>query len=172
MRFGSLCACLALLFPFFVHAKDKKQMPKLIVNATYVMVTSYSGEGTADVRVLPEERRAVADVEHAIRQWGRYKLALRRRDADLIIVVRTGRIGTVAAGHHVPFEPQFPTETAGTRGRGEISDLRDMLAVFQPGERIDGSIPLWQSFQADGLDGPNVPLLEEFRKQVEEAAKP
>jgi hypothetical protein len=43
-------------------------------------------------RLYPEDRQAIADVIHALQAWNRYTLTVRRQDADLVFVVRKGRI--------------------------------------------------------------------------------
>ena len=62
-------------------------MPQLVVSARFVYVTTYDGPPWFS-SVLPEERQAVADVEDALRAWGKYTVVLRPDAADLILVVQ------------------------------------------------------------------------------------
>lgn len=71
----------------FAQEKPKQVMPQLIVTARYVYVTSYDGPPWAP-DVLWEDRQAIADVENAIRDWGKYIVVMRPEDADLIILVQ------------------------------------------------------------------------------------
>src|SRR5260370_41282080 len=67
-------------------------LPKLVVHARYVLVTTYSGDDLTKYQVMPDDRQAVVDVQNAIQKWGRYALAYDAKNADLILVVRKGRI--------------------------------------------------------------------------------
>jgi hypothetical protein len=53
-------------------------------------------------RLYSEDRQAIADVTHALQTWNRYTLTIRRQDADLVFVVRKGRLAAakVFAGVH------------------------------------------------------------------------
>ena|SRR5579864_1484664 len=66
----------------------QKPLAKLVLNAKYVLVTTSFGVGLT-FRITTENRHAVADVQNAIRQWGRYTLVYTPEAADLIIMVRT-----------------------------------------------------------------------------------
>jgi hypothetical protein len=62
-------------------------MPQLVVYARFVYVTTYDGPSWSN-NVLPEDRRAVGDVEGALRTWGKYTLVYRPEEADIILVVQ------------------------------------------------------------------------------------
>jgi hypothetical protein len=62
--------------------------PKTLINARYVYVTSYDGN-EFNPNLFPEDRQAIAAVESALKQWGRYAIVLRPRDADMIIAVQS-----------------------------------------------------------------------------------
>lgn len=72
-------------------AKGKVEIPDVILSSTYVMVTTYDGD-LFNPDLIPGDRQAVADVQEAIEKWGRYKLVYTAREADMILVVRTGRV--------------------------------------------------------------------------------
>jgi hypothetical protein len=88
-----------LFIPFrmaygFAQEKDP-EVAKIFAASQYVFVETIYGplDTTAlDSRVSPEDRRAVFNVEDAVRSWGRYRLTLNRSDAELVFVVRKGRL--------------------------------------------------------------------------------
>ena len=100
MKHFSLLLLLLLLTSsgvVFSQGKSKKnapQLPAAFRTATYFYVESMDG-GPFNPRLLPEDRQAIFDVQNEIQDWGRYKLALDRHDADLVFVVRKGRIASV-----------------------------------------------------------------------------
>jgi hypothetical protein len=145
-----LLSVLMLSFAFAAFAgsadKEKKRvLPTLIVNARYVYVTSYDGD-LPNGRVSPEDLRAIATVQDALQAWGRYKIAYRASDAELIVVVHTSR-------------PYLAT------GKWE-----DELAVYDARSGMDSN-PLWRQMVDDGLQGPDPQLIRQFREAVEEAAR-
>ena len=157
-----------LLLATLVGAKDKPPMPAIVTNATYVMVTTYDGD-VFSPNVTPEDRQAVGDVQEAIQKWGRYKLVYKREQADLILVVRTGRVLEVKGGVQVGTSTDRPRGTAQSIG-AEAGDPLDSLSVFIASQGIDSS-PLWRGRSADGFNAPEIKLVKEFRSKVEAAAK-
>src|SRR5664279_4526181 len=82
----------------FSQAKTKKNaahLPAVFRNATYFYVESVDG-GPFKPGLLPEDRQAISDVQNEIQDWGRYTLTMERHDADLVFVVRKGRIASVS----------------------------------------------------------------------------
>jgi hypothetical protein len=55
-------------------AKNKITLPKLVVHAKYVLVTTYNGPDLTNPKVLPDDRQAAAEVEEALRKWGQSSL--------------------------------------------------------------------------------------------------
>jgi hypothetical protein len=88
---------LLVLVPAFatIQGKPKKadKLPAIFNQARYVYVEAANGQ-EFDPRLLPEDRRAISDVEGALHDWNRYVLVGRRDQADLIFVVRKGRLAT------------------------------------------------------------------------------
>ena len=54
----------------FAVAKNKADLPKLVVHAKYVLVTTCNGPDLTNPKVLPDDRQAVADVEEALEEVG------------------------------------------------------------------------------------------------------
>ena len=162
------CLCLAIVL-MIVPALGAKEQPisAVVNNATYVMVTSYSGDRFSP-DITTDDRQAIADVQQAMEKWGRYKLVYKAREADLILVVRTGRALEVRGGAQTG-------SSTGPRGSGqsigaETGDPQDTLDVFMASQGIDGT-PLWRARAEKGLTPPEMSLVKEFRSKVEAAGK-
>lgn len=189
-------------------AKSPKnsEVSHILCPARYVYVATMDGD-VFNPRVIPEDRDAVARVEEKLRDWKRYIEVYQPQQSDIVLIVRTGRLGTVqgATGTQVgtgPVRPgtpgargplsggspatQDPTDASqgpdapapGTNppyGRnhpwvgagGEVGPPNDLLAVYTKPGNIDTQTPMWQKTQKDGLDGPKVPLFEQFHKAID-----
>ncbi|HXY16226.1 MAG TPA: hypothetical protein VEI26_17180 [Terriglobales bacterium] len=159
-----------LLFVLPLVAKDASTLPKLVLHARYVLVTTYFGDEPANARIPPDDRQAVADVEDAIQKWGRYTLVYERKNADLIFLVRKGRIVGAQEGVGIHLGSGFPTPSVGPITGVDAGDPKDMLAVYNAAQGID-SAPIWRGRQNDGLQPPDMPLFAQFRAKVEATAK-
>ena len=148
--------------------QSKPIVPKLIVTARYVLVTTYYGSEFSP-NVIPEDRRAVADIQQAIQKWRRYKLVYRAENADLILVVRKGRLASVTS--QIGIGSRQPGGTSrGIGGGAEVGPANDWLAVYNAHSGIE-SPPLWQATQREGLNPPDLSLFKRFKEEVEEAAR-
>lgn len=167
---SSLLSVMLLLLPSLaVSQQGYRPLPKLVVHARYVLVTTYEGYDLTSPKILPDDRRAVLDVQNAITKWGRYALAYRPEDADLILLVRKGRIVAAQPQMRVEVGSNRPTQL-GADAPVDIGDSRDMLAMYDSAVGID-SAALWRDSVSGGLDAPNVELVQELRKAVDQAAK-
>jgi len=146
-----------------------KPLPKLVVHAKYVLVTTYQGYDLSNPKVMPDDRRAVLDVQDAIKKWGRYDLAYRPKDADLILLVRKGRWAEAQPGMRIGVGSTTKPEI-GPNVPVDTGDPRDMLALYDGSKGID-SAPLWRDSMKGGLDTPEMELVEQLRQAVDEAAK-
>ena len=90
--FKSIAVALAVVAPL-VLAKDKKKdnLSALFSNARYVYIQAEDGD-MMKPGLFPEDREAIANVQDALKDWHRYALTINRGDADLIIIVRKGRL--------------------------------------------------------------------------------
>ena len=170
MRKVSLFA-LVLLLAAVSQAKEKAAMPALITNATYVFVTTYDGD-LLNPDLIPQDRQAANDVLKAIEKWGRYKLVYKLQQADLILVVRTGRTLEIKGGlqKSTTVGPGGGHSGSAQSFGAEAGDPRDILAVYAGSEGVQGiksSPPLWRDRAVDGLKAPEMPLLKEFQSKVE-----
>jgi hypothetical protein len=158
-------ASIGLLFVFALalKAEDKNAISAVVRNATYVMVTTYSGD-VFSPDVTPDDRHAVQNVQDKIQKWGRYKLVYNRGEADLILVVRTGRLAEVKGG------VQVGTHGSGKSIGGEVGDPQDTLEVYLASQGINGP-PLWRGRVPGGLKAPEMQLVQEFRSKVEAPEK-
>lgn len=180
MKSASRFALVLLLIPALLpgQSNKKKTVSAVFSNARYAWVESMEGDAFTP-RTIPEDRQAIADVEDALRNWHRYALTVNRSEADLVFIVRKGRLatGTLAVGIGTP--PSFPggpgqRSPAGSPGTGtavgvggEVGPPDDILEVHTL--NTDGTLGtiLWQRSLHDGLDAPDVTLLAQLRKAVE-----
>jgi hypothetical protein len=177
--------------------KDKVHLPDYVLNAKTVVVVILpdAGEPMDDPFA---NRKAQEEVEKAFMKWERYRLALDKNTADLVIGVRKGtgkhanptinggpvdtrpatieitdnqkRVG-VQQGRPPDLTQQgAPTERARTGMEAGAED--DTFMVFQGGVQypIDNP-PVWMYLAKDGLKPPRVVAVEEFRKVVEASDK-
>ena len=85
-----------------VGEANVQPFPKTLMNARYVYVTSYDGNQFS-ANPLPEDRQAIAAVQDAIQQWGRYLIVDRLQDADMILVVQSRPSEDVLAVYDASF---------------------------------------------------------------------
>jgi len=177
--------------------KEKAYLPDLVLKAQTVLVVILpnAGEPMDDPFA---NRKAQEEVEKAFLKWGRYRLALDKDTADLVIGVRKGtgkaanptinggpvdtRPGTIETtdnsarvrvqqGRPPELTQQgAPTEPAHTGMETGTED--DTFMVFQGGRpySVDNA-PVWKYVAKDGLKAPRVEAVEQFRKAVEESEK-
>ena len=148
MRTSGLCLLILFLLAPALRAKDQPPISAVVKNATYVLVTTYSGD-VFNPEVTRDDRQAVQDVQKAIEKWGRYKLVYKQREADLILVVRTGRSMEVQGSVRSGTSPDRPRGSAQSIG-GETGDPQDTLDIYMASQGIDSS-PLWRGRAARGL---------------------
>lgn len=158
----------SLLFAACVLSLSAKQkdarLPDEVLSARYVAVVIFGSDGNI-MHETPEDRRAVTDVENAFRKWGRYKVTMYPKDAELIIAVRrSGR----------------PNAKVGTRigtGAPNVSVSgnyahEDSFLVFRAKTENPTEAPaIWRYLANDALASPSVPAVDKFRKAVEESEK-
>lgn len=157
-------------------AKDKKKgkLPRLVTDARNVFVTTMYGstwepESVLDARISNADRRAISDVQQALRKTGRYSIVYRPEHADILMVVRAGRRAAVTAGPRIGMDPrggvQINPGVYAETGPGE-----DMLSVHDARSGPD-SAALWRATRPGGLIGPNVNLVRDFLHDVDESVQ-
>jgi hypothetical protein len=110
-----LCGSALLL----AQHKKKPAVSAIFQNARYVYVQALDGDIT-NPRLFPEDRQAISDVEDAIRDWHRYTLAINPSQADLIIVVRKGRLAALQGHGGISDGPRpMPPMAPGGQNRRE-----------------------------------------------------
>jgi len=195
MKALKVVAVLLLLLPALMQAqkKPKKQIvPAVFAQARYAYVEAVDGN-EFDPRVIPEDREAIASIANAIRAWGRYSLTMHREEADIVFVVRKGRMASAQGSIGVNREPGIGTGQSGNAGsarqggqypgqqndqgtelgtRGEVGPPEDLFQVCQ--RNPDGSLsgPLWMRSLEDGLSGPRPMLFQQFKDAVDKAYPP
>jgi hypothetical protein len=196
MRLGNSVALLLVALPAVAPAKTKKSdVPAVFRNATYVYVESPDGD-LYRPGVYPEDREAIADVQDALRGWNRYTLTTRRDQAELVFVVRKGRVANGRIGGSIPVgQPLPPAQTParmpgqtgpGQAGNGpagtgpaiggpsletgvEAGSDDDNLRVYTLSTEGKLQAIVWNRSQTDGLDEPQLILFAQLRAAVDKA---
>jgi hypothetical protein len=185
MRVERAVALLLLVLPIAALGKNKKNdLPAVFGNATYVYVESEDGDALKP-GLYPDDRRAIADVQDALHDWNRYKLTMRRSQAELVLVVRKGRIANGRIGVNVPGGAPLPSGQAPGQGPGhgpgsagggpgvgvgaEAGPEDDMLRVYtlDPDGKLIG--PIWNRSEPEGLAAPQLGLFRQLKSAVERA---
>jgi hypothetical protein len=171
---------LLLLVPALatVQAKPKKpyKLPAVFNQARYVYVEAVAGD-EFDPRLYPGDRQAIVDVNKALYDWNRYVLTMKRDQADLIFVVRKGRVVEAKVGVQVGSGPQGvpngpanrPTQGNGVGSTvgGEVGPPDDLLEVYMPNPNDAHGSLIWQRTLADGLNAPGLALFKQLKDEVE-----
>jgi hypothetical protein len=188
----SIAILLALAAPLaLAKSKKKDTLPAFFANARFVYVQAEDGD-IMKPGLFPEDRDAIANVQDALREWNRYSLTMHRNEADLIFIVRRGRLaaaqlhGGVGVGSPTGIGGSYPNRNPAGAGnsnpgsnpdradnvdaigaRGEAGPADDTLRVFSltPEGKLSG--PLWSREMKDGLDAPEVVLLRFLRDAVD-----
>ena len=173
-------AAAVLAIPAAGQKKNKDEVSESITNAKYVYVEAYDGPEW-NPRLTGEDRKAIADVERAVRSWGRYQLVLRRSEAEVVLQVRKGRIADARVGGgvsveqvptHVEFPPTTTTQTTAHGDAGaEVGPPEDLLFVYMVGADGGLNARLWQRTQKDGLNAPDLKLFQRFKDDVNKSAE-
>jgi hypothetical protein len=158
------------------QSKKKHSVPAAFNTAHYVWVESMDGD-IYTPGLLPADRQAIVDVQNALREWGRYVLTPDRSGAELIFVVRTGRVaegkasGKVGSpnsgpvGNPNPGQQQHPIGTGVMLG-AEVGPPDDLLKVVLANSEGRGT-QVWLRSEDGGLASPGVPLFEQLKTAVD-----
>jgi hypothetical protein len=181
---GPLTLCLLVLN--LAQAKPKKpDVSAMFENAHYVYVESMDGD-LFRPDLFPEDRQAITNVQDSLRDWKRYALTANRNEAELVFVVRKGRLaegqlhGGISGGPRAqpgqpgqpasPGSPQWQQQGTSTEigARSEVGPPDDMLRVYI---QTDGQLKaiVWDRSEEGGLDGPSVQLMRQLKVAVDRA---
>ena len=171
------------MLPALLVAQTKKKhaVSAAFNNARFAWVETIDGSDAFSPAIVPEDRQALEDVEDALNDWKRYVITTRRGDADLVFVIRKGRIvaanlgGTVGSGPGPMGQPapgQRPLSTPGISGPGisagvEVGSPDDLLQVRMLNPDCTLGSMIWERQFPNGLNAPQVSLIEQLRKAVE-----
>ena len=153
-------------FPFSIgHAQKRtsEEVPKIFLTARYAYVQALDGD-IFDLHLVAEDRKAIQDVEDALRDWKRYVITTRRDQAELVFVVRKGRSASAQG------------RGGGARARGglgaEVGPGDDLLYVYMQTSEHELQGPIWKQYLKDGLDTPGIPLFKQLKDTIEAAQEP
>ena len=175
-----LLTALAGLAPLQGNAK-KPSLPEVFETARTVYVECPDGDITS-MKLDREDRNAILDLQDGIEDWARYTLSRSRLDADLILVVRKGRVwrdqpnSTSLPGSGTPIG-HTPIQNPADASRGPNDSTsqdgfrreKDQLSVYtlQSNGKLKG--PIWNDEMDRGLQSPSILLLQRLKAQVEKA---
>ena len=182
----------------FAAAKDKVKLPAQVLHAQTILVVvdPNAGEPLTDPNANGNARQ---DVENALMQWGRFRLAMEPSTADLVLSIRKGSgksaTPTISGGpidnRRVILQPggDGAVRIGGQRGtppdlsRGqtsspqprvgtEIGASEDTVELYLGGVDypLDGA-PIWRYTAKDSLRPPKIPALDQLRKAIDETEK-
>lgn len=174
MRRSFLAALPVLVLIAPSLAAGPKRVPAQLARARYVSLGYDTGDrfvsendvvGRGD-EVLPAEYAALGTVRDLIERSDRYVITTRPEQAEILIAVRIGRRGVVAARTGLG-----NGDASRSRGfGGEISSPEDMLSVYECSGGRPGTL-LWQEKQAPGRPGFPQRLFEQFAADVASTPK-
>ena len=197
---AALIAIIMFAAVLIAIAKNKKKqvLPDYVLRAETVLVVIHPDAGEP-VTNPTANRTAQENVEKALSQWGRFKLAMEAQTPDLVIAVRKGHAsgpavrnlptesrpviiepsdGNIRVGGQQGRPPDLsnpglggPTDQ-GPRIDNEIGPSDDTFEVYRGGVEFPlDSAPVWRYMGKNALDGPQVPAVEQFRKALTESEK-
>lgn len=183
----------------FAFSKDKpKPLPAQVLHAQTILVVidPDAGEPLTDPGA---NRTARENVERALMQWGRFRLAMEASTADLVLSVRKGSgrnaTPTINGGpidnRPVILQPggQGDIRVGGQQGRppdlsrGQTTDSGPRLGTAVGGSNdtvelylggVDyplDSAPIWRYTAKDALNPPKIPAIDQLRKAIDETEK-
>lgn len=185
MRSVKAIALVLVLIPGIVLAQKKGKkpvVPAVFDQAQYIYVQAIDGDEFKP-GLLTEDRLAIADVRDALHAWGRYTYTSERDKADLVFVVRKGRLASarlgVDAGNPgigVGTGPGMGRQPRGQGSPGMATDIGaesgpedDLLEVCQVNQKGKLTSPLWIRSEQNGLSAPRVILVAQLKQEVEKA---
>jgi len=106
-------------------AKSKKHfsLPEEFESAHTVFIESRDGDIT-DLKLDPEDRNAILDMQDAVQDWGRYTLSRSRRDADLILVLQGARLARPVQHRQSPWSASLNQSHPNPRPLRRIARLK------------------------------------------------
>jgi hypothetical protein len=124
-----LSATLALAAPKSPKANAPQNVPAFpgtLVNAKYVYVTSYDGD-QFNINLLPEDRQAIAAVQDALQNWGKFTLVYEPRQADIVLMVMSRPSEDVLAVYDAHGWPENSQYLWRMMGRGGLQSSETPL---------------------------------------------
>lgn len=149
--------------------KNNDEVPKILLTSRYVYVEAIDGD-MSNPRVLPENRKAITDLQYVLQHWKRYIITAKRREAEIVFVVCKGSLASVKGGVGAHGGTNERTGASASLD-AQVGLLDDRLEVYilNPDESLMG--PIWRHSLKDGLDSPEMPLFAQFKKAIDTASK-
>lgn len=102
-----LLLVIALTVPAFAKKKKDPQISQLFCQARFAYVRAFDGD-IDNPYLYPDDRNVAEDLQQQLLDWHRYTLVLNPHEADLVFIVRAGRLGSVGTGPYPGGGPGAP----------------------------------------------------------------
>lgn len=146
-------------------AKKKKdaEASKIFCHAQYAYVETMDGD-VMNPNVLPVDRDAANELMNNIQEWKRYSLVYQPNEADLVFVVRTGRLasaqGNAGVGGTIPSGRVQAGRNPNAGQQNPPGSIQDPQGAQDPSQA--GDYPAGRSYGAGAEAGPPDDLLQVF----------
>ena len=130
-----LCVLLFLAVGAFAapNAQDVPPITATLNSARFVFVTSYDGDQFS-ANPLPEDQKAIANVQRAIQKWGRFVVVDNPQQADIVIMVQSRASEDILAVYDAHDRPgNYVWRMMGQNGlqEGETPLVTNLRAAFE-----------------------------------------
>lgn len=169
VRRAATCLLLVLLALTAATSEDKKPkknkkekgVSEFILQAQFVHITMFAGD-RATLAATPRESAVLTNLRRRFEMWGRFIVVPTQHEADIVVAVRVGSAvaPAIEGGPGLPRPSGRPTIVVGATS--------DTFAVFNRSLGLSSS-PLWRKSQKGGLEVPELPLFERFKKEVDDS---
>lgn len=154
--------------PAAAFAADARLAAAQYVALGFNVGTGIVPELAVSPEVLREEREAAQRIRQAIEAWGRYRIVDQLSRADLVLVIRKGRTGSVEGAARTGSPATGPARQPpdpGSLGGVQFSSPDDLLEVLEGGS---GQL-IWRATRPSGLVGEVPPLFDALRAEIRKA---
>jgi hypothetical protein len=177
-RFLLLVSIFSVALSASAQKKKSGGMPQQVVVAQFAYVTSLHGD-VSNSLTTPADRDTINRLESFLRTWGKCRIVYHPSDADIMLVVKPGELGSLRTGISIPSDPTVggridtTRNVAGVSMGGDMSSTADdmLLVSVSPQEPADTASFFWRRSAHNGLQGIKPALFEEFRQAVADAEK-
>ncbi|HUA97193.1 MAG TPA: hypothetical protein VMA34_02575 [Terracidiphilus sp.] len=151
-------------------AKKKKDppAPKLFCQAQYAYVKTIEGD-VLNSDVLPQDRQAANQLVDNLQTWKRYTIVYQPNEADLVFVVRTGRVASARGQGTIAGGPPYQGGRV-TIGRTPGAGAEGPAGMQDPSQQQSGEYPQGAGVSTGAELGPPNDLLQVYSSSSDTGA--